>query len=398
VASVAGGKGKWLAAGGALGAAATAAWYGKRRTVQITPVRMFESRNVTDLNRGLAPSDDAQHPYDKRTYWEWWYFDAEFDDGHRCVMELQTPNIAGKFNPDEVAMLFNVYTPDGREYNNNVAFPADLWRSSTSTCDVAIGDNTIAGYYPEYKVKFAHENLACDLTFTNLIPGWTRGTGEIMFGTPDKNNLFAWVVAQPRARVAGTLTVDGEECRVTGLGYHDHNWGSGFLPLYVSHWIWGRLSDERFTMIFADITTTRKCGGYVVPLVFLALDDKIILESARAECVASEYVTDSNGFQVYPSKVDFEFAERDVAGELHFEVTRELENVNMLSDMLSPSLANVIGSALVAPAYYRFLSDYKGWIEVAGERFELGGETHWEYMVMNLRRGKVPSPGPHLRL
>lgn len=122
---------------------------------------------------------------------------------------------------------------------------------------------------------------SCNLTFTNLIPGWTRGTGEIMFGTPSKNNLFGWVVAQPRARVEGTISVDGKEHQVTGIGYHDHNWGSGFLPLYVSHWIWGRLSTERFTMIFADISTTRKCGGYEVPLVFLALDDKIVLESAR---------------------------------------------------------------------------------------------------------------------
>lgn len=40
-------------------------------------------------------------------------------------------------------MLFNVYTPDGREYNNIVPLPQSLWKASTGTCDVAIGDNTI---------------------------------------------------------------------------------------------------------------------------------------------------------------------------------------------------------------------------------------------------------------
>jgi hypothetical protein len=389
---------KWMAAGGALGAAAVGAWYSKNRTVQIMPVGMFESRNVEDLNRGLIPANDAQHPYDNRFYWEWWYFDAEFDDGHRCVLELQTPNIVKMFNQSEVAMLFNVYTPGGREYNNIVSFPADLWRSSTETCDVAIGDNTISGYYPTYKVKFSHEGLACDLTFTNMIPGWTRGTGAIMFGTPARNNLFGWVVAQPRASVEGTLTVEGVEHKVSGIGYHDHNWGSGFLPMYVSHWVWGRLSTDRFTMIFADISTTKKCGGYAVPLVFLALDDKIVLESARADCKAYDYITDSAGFQVYPSKVDFSFAERDVAGELHFEVTKELEMVNTLGEKLPQALINVVGDLFAGPAYYRFLSDYKGWIEVAGERLELDGETHWEYMVMNLRRGQIPKPSPKLEL
>jgi predicted secreted hydrolase len=302
------------------------------------------------------------------------------------------------FNPGEVAMLFNVYTPDGVEHNNIVPFPASMWSSSTETCDVSIGENYIRGYYPEYRVKMAHDNLACDLTFTNLIPGWTRGTGEIMFGTPSKNNLFGWVVAQPRARVVGTISVDGIEKQVTGIGYHDHNWGSGFLPMYVSHWIWGRLSTERFTMIFADISTTRKCGGYEVPLVFLALDDKIVLESASAECQAYDYVSDSKGFQVYPSKVDFKFAERDVSGELHFEVSKELEMVNTLGEKLPQGVVDFLGKTVAGPAYYRFLSDYKGWIQVGDERLELDGETHWEYMVMNLRRGQIPRPAPMLNL
>ncbi len=392
------GKFKWLAAGAALGAGAAGEWYRRNRTVQIMPVGMFESRCVADLNRGLKPADDAQHPYQNRFYWEWWYLDAAFDDGHRCVLELQTPNIINMFNPNEVAMLFNVYTPDGVEHNNIVPFPASMWSSSTETCDVSVGENFIRGYYPEYRVRMAHENLACDLTFTNLIPGWTRGTGEIMFGTPSKNNLFGWVVAQPRARVEGTISVDGKEHQVTGIGYHDHNWGSGFLPLYVSHWIWGRLSTERFTMIFADISTTRKCGGYEVPLVFLALDDKIVLESARAECKAHDYVSDSKGFQVYPSSVDFKFAERDVSGELHFEVSKELEMVNALGEKLPQPAVDFLGKAFAGPAYYRFLSDYRGWIQVGDERLELDGETHWEYMVMNLRRGQVPRPAPTLNL
>lgn len=29
---------------------------------------------------------------------------------------------------------------------------------------------------------------------------------------------------------------------------------------------------------------------------------------------------------------------------------------------------------------------------------QLGGETHWEYMVMALKKGKVPAPAPRLQL
>jgi hypothetical protein len=104
-------------------------------------------------------------------------------------------------------------------------------------------------------------------------------------------------------------------------------------------------------------------------------------------------VQDSAGFQVYPSRVDMEFSERDVAGEFHFKIVKELEMVNTLAEKLPPGMVRFIGKTLAGPAYYRFLSDYNGWVEVAGERLELAGETHWEYMIITLRCGQVPGPG-----
>lgn len=385
-------KWKLLAVENLAVAAAARALSRRGLTYQIIPVGMYEGRRAEELNRGLAPRDDALHPYKGRFYWEWWYFDAQFDDGHRCVLELQWPNLTNMF-ARECTMLFNVYAPDGREYNNIVPFPAEMWRASEETCDVAIGDNTIAGYYPEYRVKFRHGDLACDLTFKNLLPGWTRGTGEVMFGMPEKQQVFGWVVAQPRASVSGTLSVDGVEHEVTGLGYHDHNWGNGIIPRNLSHWVWGRLSTDRLTMIFADVVTSRRCGDIHIPIVFLALDDRIVLECSRAEFAVGDYTPDSIGFQVYPGRVDLQFAEADVAGEFHFKTSKELEMVNTLAERLPVPLVKAVGKALAGPAYYRFLSDYRGWVQVGDERLELEGETHWEYMIISLRCGQVPGPG-----
>jgi hypothetical protein len=385
-------KWKWLALENLAVAAAARRLSKRGLTYQIIPVGMYGSRPVDELNRGLEPADDAQHPYDGRLYWEWWYFDAQFDDGHRCVLELQYPNLTNIF-AKECTMLFNVYTPDGRDYNNIIPFPLSMWRASQETCDVAIGENTIRGYYPEYHVNFTHSGLACDLTFENLLPGWTRGSGEIMFGMPEKKQVFGWVVPQPRARVSGTLSVDGVVHEVSGLGYHDHNWGNGFIPRYLSHWVWGRLSTDRLTMIFADVVTARWCGDVHIPIVFLALDDRIVLESSRAEYQVGDYVSDSAGFQVYPSRVDMEFRERDVAGEFHFNISKELEMVNTLAEKLPPRMVRIMGKTLAGPAYYRFLSAYHGWVEVGGERLELAGETHWEYMIIGLRCGQIPGPG-----
>jgi predicted secreted hydrolase len=379
----------------ALVAAAAGALWSRMRPVHVMPAGVLRSRCADDMNSGLSPVDDAAHPSKSKLFFEWWYFDAALDDGHRCVLELQKPNLAN-FPSDECAMLFDVYTPEGVKYNNIVPFPSSLWRASEETCDVALGCNTIAGYYPEYRVKFEHENLACDLVFENLMPGWSRGAGELIFGKPRKNRSFGWLVPQPRASVAGTLTIDGVERAVTGQGYHDHNWGTVLLPLYMSHWIWGRLTTDRFTMIFADLFMTRRAGGIRFPVLFLALDDRIVLESSEVTFDIGDHTMDSKGFQLYPCCFDMEFGERDVEGRFHFEVSRELEMMDAIGRVLPKPLANLLANAVSAPVYYRFLSDYTGRISVAGEEYELGGETIWEYMVLNLRRGKVPRPGLRL--
>lgn len=387
----------WMALEDLAVAAAVRALSTRSRHLQVTPVGMYGSRDPEELNRGLRPEDDARHPYEGPLYWEWWYFDAQLEDGHRCVLELQYPNLL-KPLARQCFMLFNVYTPDGRQLNNMVPFPASEWLASRETCEVAVGENTVRGYYPEYRVHFRHGDLACDLLFTNLLPGWTRGTGEVMFGRPDRKRVFGWVVAQPRARVEGTLTVDGVTREVSGLGYHDHNWGNAFLPLYVSHWIWGRLFHERLTMIFAEVNTSRRCGRIRIPVLFLALDDRIVLESSRVEFQVAEYRTDGRGYQVYPSKIIFSFAERDVSGEFHLRVKEEMESIMTLAERLPAPALKLFGRAVAGPAYYRFLSDYRGHLRIGGEELELEGETHWEYMVLSLRRGEIPKPGVTLPL
>ena len=72
--------------------------------------------------------------------------------------------------------------------------------------------------------------------------------------------------------------------------------------------------------------------------------------------------------------------------------------VNALGEKLPQPAVDFLGKAFAGPAYYRFLADYRGWIQVEDERLELDGETHWEYMVMNLRRGQIPRPAPTLNL
>ena len=77
-------------------------------------------------------------------------------------------------------------------------------------------------------------------------------------------------------------------------------------------------------------------------------------------------------------------------------MSKELEMVNTLAEKLPSGLVTLLGRTVAGPVYYRFLSDYRGRVTVGDETLELAGETHWEYMVMNLRCGQVPRPAPRM--
>jgi len=69
-----------------------------------------------------------------------------------------------------------------------------------------------------------------------------------------------WVVPQPRGHARGAFQTGGETHKIEGIGYRDHNW-LNFAPIdAIECWDWGRVYDTEYSVIFADIVTTRKLG------------------------------------------------------------------------------------------------------------------------------------------
>ena len=348
------------------------------------------ARHPEDLNRGLPARADGLHRYRGRNYFEWWYFDARFSDGHACVVSFLDPDIY-RLTGKESQVLFNVYTPDGRGTHNFFNFPREMFHASEETCDVSLAGNTVRGDYPEWKIDLEHDGYAAHLTYRNSLPGWTLGSGELLFGSLQYPRVFGWAVPQPRAEVTGTIAYPGAEVEVKGTGYHDHNWGNLVMPLYVSHWHWGRIYHEEVTVVFADVATRRRCGGVHIPLLLLGRGDRLEMETCRAEWRYEDYRSDAGGTQVYPRRMYARFEERDVKGTIEFAVREELEINDLLTHAGLPlPLREGLARAVAQPCYYRFLSDYSISLDLRGERLEAEGETIQEYMIFTLRRGQVP--------
>lgn len=53
------------------------------------------------------------------------------------------------------------------------------------------------------------------MNFKRTTKGWKIVTDDL-----------SWIVALPKAIVKGHIILNGENIKVRGIGYHDHNWNS----------------------------------------------------------------------------------------------------------------------------------------------------------------------------
>lgn len=189
----------------------------RRLKLSVLPRGAVKSRHPDDLNQGILASDDAAHPSDSRHYFEWWYFDAQFTDGHTFVGTVMCPYKSwGRRQEPEVYLHIN--TPGGEQCDVRSSHPHTALRASTETCDVSCAGSSVQGSYPEWKVDLAEGGLSANLEFRNMVPGWMRGTGETVFGSYHLPAVFGWAVPQPRAHVRGSITYNGRTHEVEGGG------------------------------------------------------------------------------------------------------------------------------------------------------------------------------------
>jgi len=372
-----------------------------RLQTPVFPLGSMQARHPHDLNAGIPPHFDGAHPSPGNFYFEWWYFDAEMEDGHKVVCVVQRPDLRYPLKRRDCVMMLYIQTPQGEGMRHYVPFPLGDLEAATATCDVRVGGNRIRGEYPLWELRLGYRDIRIELDFRNLTPGWARGTGSVVYGNDRRPEVLGWVVPQPRARVEGTLSYGGVDHRVRGLGYHDHNFGSVILFKYVKCWHWGRLVSGDLTLIYADVTHTRLMGNLRVPCLLIARGDRLLVEVGEGtewEMLAEDYVPDEQGVQVYPRHVSIRFREREVSGLLDLRVRRVWEIKETMSVLGKPGgrLQKAAGRFLPTPCYYRFITDFRLDLDVAGESKAYTGDTITEYMILSLRRGQLPPQGYHL--
>ncbi len=229
------------------------------------------------------PAEDGDHYRPEPNFFEWWYFDAAFDDGSYLVAILHSSLYNAVDHKPTLDLRY--YPPEGGSVVAVERFNRSAYSAAPDRCRVKIGDCLVVDKEDRYQISLRQKSIEAELIFWPQLPGWRAGTGHL-FANAVTGHYFDWIVPLPRARVEGVLTINGQRRAVAGVGYHDHNWGNLYLPAAFSRWTWGRVLAGDWTVIFGDVVGRGKTPSHVTPLM-LARGDEILLATDCA-CVRGE--------------------------------------------------------------------------------------------------------------
>lgn len=328
-------------------------------TADITEVWNGPGRRDGELT-AVEPWHNGLHPSSSPLAFEHWYFDAHLDTGHVVVGFLT------KRRPEDPPLArpwveLIVYSPDGTRRAARRKYPRGAAAYALDACEVRIGDNRARAEFPPgglpvHHLRLAEDGLVFDLRFENETPSWMPGKGETRFGARDR---FGWVVAAPRARVTGTLEIDGVAHTVTGRGYADHNWGVGDMKKIIDRWHWGRLYTDDYSLLYADVLTQQRRGSHEIAPLMLARGGDIVLSTGETALTEGPPIQHPVAGRSYPEWIALRVPDRL---ELRLTVENVIDAHDFVDDipvartrLLKPLVHRAIGH----PAYFRFSSAFE---------------------------------------
>jgi hypothetical protein len=318
--------------------------------------------------------DDARHT-DSDLMYEWWYLDAAFDNGYSMSMSFQLMDSRFVTTPGRTkAIEFAIYDPSGKKTGVFDEFDIKDVSASTTSCDVTMGSNRVKGSIPRYDLEFHSKDLSkglgCKLTFENTDEGFRQPPNGVYYFSEQPKRYIGWVIAQPRAKVTGTIIVDGKEMPVTGVGYHDHNWGNCKLTEMYKYWYWGRILLPDYTIIYSAGQKSDAVGGGPTNALLALKGGKLVDMSSDISAEPSDFIVDPVTNTPYPQKLILRSDGRAVKGTV-------IHKLNYLVESYLP-WGETEGKT---HGYFRFLSDCDIDLNLSGEKVQQKTQLIHELMM-----------------
>lgn len=285
--------------------------------------------------------------------YEWWYFDANFEDGSNLVITFQTKPFTSSFLPLSPMVSVDFNGADGKTISKIYNGSVSEYSSSKERCDIKISKNEFKGDLKNYTIHIEIEELAVEVALTGIIPSWRPEAGVVLYGLDEKVE-YGWLVAVPKGKVNAEIAVNGEKKIYSGYGYHDHNWGNKSLVELKHHGYWGRAEVDGYTFINAVNYAPVEYDKQDFIMFMLADEKKIIADdSSKVTFSASEEFLDEATGKPIARKISYLYEADDKKYKISYEIEKTIFRVQMLDALPEEQRASAMKRGF-NPAYLRF--------------------------------------------
>ncbi len=322
-----------------------------------------EFTQPNQLGEAVQLWEDGARTDDANNQFEWWYFDAELDDGSMVVAYFYKVH----FLKDQFFIGFNYTSPEKEDFFKLKYFKKNEVSFQSDSCAVLMNKNSFSGNLNDYNIVLNSDDFdgfGFNLNLKSLVSPYRPQDGIIKAGS----DYFAWLAAVPNGNVDGTITVRGEEKKIKGSGYHDHNWGNTPLQKLFKSWTWFRGKAGPYTVILAELNAVESRGGFDIPILFVADENKVLVDKFGNR----ELLTMKNNLieDYYPSKNEPQFSNFLISTHDNVSVkisgNRVIDNIEIFKRMSPPVPLNLFKpvvnlafkSSGIDPFYTRFASSF----------------------------------------
>lgn len=343
-------------------------------------------------SEGLNPDtvevwEDGYRTAKQDNAFEWWYFDAHFEDKSTCVITFNTKPNTKPSGPIDPSVLFITRSSEGKRRSAIWKGAASDFDASTEGCDVRVGPSWVKGDLETYELHAEADGMSVDLSIKRIGPSWRPGAA-ITYLDPDKKKYFAWVVPVPYGMVEGELEIDGNRRKVKGTVYHDHNWGNFLLSKMLDHWYWGRAHVGDCSIIFAQLTTAGILGFGALKLhtFFFSKGNEILTDDGLPlHLVASDFTEGPSG-RKYPRRLEFKWEAEEGFIKMSITNPRLIESIDLLEDQ--PLWTRPFIHLIMNPWYYDFDADLMLEYDIKGVKGKEKGNVIYEQMLFHKKMSK----------
>ena len=322
-----------------------------------------ESIQPDELGDIVQSWEDGARTDDSKNQFEWWYFDAELDDGSLVVAYFYKVH----FLKDQFFIGFNYTSPQKEDFFRLKYFKSNEVSFQSDSCLVMMNKNLFAGNLNKYRIALDPDDFdgfGFNLNLQSLVGPYRPQDGIIQAG----DDYFAWLAAVPNGDVDGTITVNGKEKKIKGSGYHDHNWGNTPLQKLFKSWTWFRGKAGPYTVILAELNAVESRGGFDIPILFVADENQVLVDKFGNK----ELLTMKNNLieDYYPSKNEPQFSNFLISSHDNVSVkisgNQIIDNIEIFKRLSLPAPLNLFKPAVnfafrssgIDPFYTRFASSF----------------------------------------